>query len=263
MDAAQGICAMQQRLAIVTGAAGDIGRAIAQRLKQDHDVVVLADLDLTAAQNAAHGLGAGFVAMQVDVTNPQACADLAAAVAPLGQVACLVNNAGAAWGASLHQTTPESWAKDRALNFDGNYLMFHALADQLIAGKGSVINVASVNGLGVYGHPAYSAAKAGMIHLTRAIAVEYGQYGVRANSVAPGTVRTQAWEARAANNPDVFKDAAEHYPLGRIVLPEDVADAVGFLASASAISGVCLPVDCGLSAGIPALARTFSQTEDY
>jgi NAD(P)-dependent dehydrogenase (short-subunit alcohol dehydrogenase family) len=256
---------MGQRLAIVTGAAGDIGRAIAQRLGQDHDLVVLADRDIEAATRAQTALGAGYLAMAVDVTLPESCGALAAEVAKLGEVATLVNNAGAAWGASLHQTTPESWARDRALNFDGNFLMFHAFADLLVAAKGSVINIASVNGFGVYGHPAYSAAKAGMLHLTRAIAVEYGRHGVRANAVAPGTVRTQAWEARAALNPNVFKDAAEHYPLGRIVLPEDVANAVGFLASplAAAITGICLPVDCGLTAGIPALARTFSQTEDY
>jgi NAD(P)-dependent dehydrogenase (short-subunit alcohol dehydrogenase family) len=256
---------MGQRLAIVTGAAGDIGRAIARRLRQDHDLVVLADRDLPAAERAAQALGDGFVALPLDVTLTESCADLALRVAGMGEVATLVNNAGAAWGASLHQTTPESWAKDRALNFDGMFLMFNAFAPQLIAAKGAVVNIASVNGFGVYGHPAYSAAKAGMIHLTRAIAVEYGRYGVRANAVAPGTVRTQGWEARAAANPNVFTEAAEHYALGRIVLPEDVANAVGFLASplAAAITGICLPVDCGLTAGIPALARTFSQTEDY
>ena len=119
--------------------------------------------------------------------------------------------------------------------------------------------------MGVYGHPAYSAAKAGMIHMTRLIAVEYGKFGIRANAVAPGTVRTQAWEARAAANPDIFREAAAHYPLGRIARAEDVAEAVGFLASplAGAITGICLPVDCGLTAGIPALARTFSQSADF
>jgi NAD(P)-dependent dehydrogenase (short-subunit alcohol dehydrogenase family) len=256
---------MGQRLAIVTGAAGDIGRAIAQRLGQDHDLVVLADRDIAAAERAATNLGTGFVAMALDVTDPESCKALAARIEALDAATTLVNNAGAAWGASLHQTTPETWAKDRALNFDGSFLMFHAFAAQLIKTRGAVINIASVNALGVYGHPAYSAAKAGMLQLTRSIAVEYGRYGVRANAVAPGTVRTQAWEARAALNPNVFKDAAEHYPLGRIVMPEDVANAVGFLASeqAAAISGICLPVDCGLTAGIPALARTFSQTDDY
>lgn len=254
-----------QRLAVVTGAAGDIGRAIAARLRQDHDHVILADRDAAAADRAAAQLGAGFTVVETDVTDVASCAALAEACARFGTVQTLVNNAGAAWGESLQATTPDSWHRDRALNLDGAFLVFHALAGQLKSSRGSVVNVASVNGIGVFGHPAYSAAKAGMLHLTRAIAVEYGQYGIRANAVAPGTVRTQAWEARSAANPDVFTEAASHYALGRIATPEDVAHAVGFLASplAAAITGVTLPVDCGLTAGIPALARTFSQSDDY
>lgn len=254
-----------KRLALVTGAAGDIGRAISLRLKADHDLVVMTDRDLAAVQAAVGALGAGFVAMQLDVTDPAGCAAVAATVAELGQVATLVNNAGAAKALSLQSTRPEDWRADTALNLDAPFFVFQAFADQLKATKGSVINIASVNGMAVFGHPAYAAAKAGMIHLTRLIAVEYGRFGVRANTVAPGTVRTQAWEARAAQNPDVFKEAAAHYPLGRIVAPKDVAEAVGFLASplAAAITGACLPVDCGLTAGTPSLARTFTQSSDY
>jgi NAD(P)-dependent dehydrogenase (short-subunit alcohol dehydrogenase family) len=228
-------------------------------------VVVLADRDLAAAERAASALGAGFVPMQLDVTDPAAVASFAKAVASLGALQTLVNNAGGVQAASLQSTSVADWQADRALNLDAVYFLFSALASQLKATQGSVVNIASVNGLGVYGHPAYSAAKAGMIHLTRQIAVEYGQFGIRANSVAPGTVRTQAWEARAAANPDIFKEATAHYPLGRIARTEDVAEAVGFLASplAAAITGICLPVDCGLTAGVPALARTFSQSPDY
>ncbi|NPD16016.1 SDR family oxidoreductase [Xinfangfangia sp. D13-10-4-6] len=253
------------RLAIITGAAGDIGRAIAARLRRDHDIVLMADLDLAAVTRAAHALGDAFVPHQTDVTDPHSCQALAERADELGSLSTLVNNAGAARAPGLQSTTLTDWQSDRALNLDAAFHSFHALAPQLIAGKGSVINIASVNGMGVYGHPAYSAAKAGMIHLTRMIAVEYGRHGVRANVVAPGTVRTQAWEARAQQNPDVFREAAKHYPLGRIVRPEDVAEAVGFLASplAAAITGVCLPVDCGLTAGQPALARTFSQSDDW
>lgn len=253
------------RVAVVTGGVGDIGRAIAARLRRDHDLVVLADLNLAAAEAVAHGMGAGFVAVQTDVTDAESCAALAQRVVGLGQLGTLVNNAGAARAASLQSTSLADWQADRALNLDAAFLTFHALAPLLIAARGAVVNIASVNGVAVFGHPAYSAAKAGMIHLTRLIAVEYGRYGVRANAVAPGTVRTQAWEARAAQNPDVFREAATHYPLGRIVAPEDVAEAVGFLASslAAAITGICLPVDCGLTAGPPALARTFTQSADW
>lgn len=256
---------MTTRLAVVTGAAGDIGQAIVRRLLQDHDAVLMADRDLAGAEAAAREIGPACTGIRVDVTDPASCAALAEAAAAAGGVTTLVNNAGAALGASLQGTSPENWQADRALNLDAAFYVFAALAGQLAAHRGSVVNVASVNGLSVFGHPAYSAAKAGMIHLTRLIAVEYGAKGIRANAVAPGTVRTRAWQTRADANPDVFREAAEHYALGRIVAPEDVAEAVGFLASplAAAITGVVLPVDCGLTAGIPALARTFSQSDDY
>ena len=254
---------MADTVAIVTGGSGDIGQAIARRLKRDHAHVILADRDIAGAQAAARDIGCS--AFAVDVTDPAACAALADHAKDMGDLATLVNNAGAARAVSLQATTLDDWQADRALNLDAAFIVFRALADQLVAARGSVVNIASVNGMGVFGHPAYSAAKAGMIHLTRLIAVEYGHHGVRANAVAPGTVRTRAWEARAAENPAVFDEAAAHYALGRIVRPEDVAEAVGFLASplAAAITGACLPVDCGLTAGIPALAATFSQSDDY
>ena len=185
--------------------------------------------------------------------------------AELGEVTTLVNNAGAARAVSLHDTTADIWRRDNALNLEAPFLCFRAFEEALKLTQGSVVNITSVNGMAVFGHPAYSAAKAGLIHLTRLIAVEYGKFGIRCNAVAPGTVRTQAWEARAAVNPQVFAEAKHWYPLQRIVRPEDVANAVAFLAGpqAFAISGVCLPVDCGLTAGQAPLARTFSQSEHY
>jgi NAD(P)-dependent dehydrogenase (short-subunit alcohol dehydrogenase family) len=131
-------------------------------------------------------------------------------------------------------------------------------------GGGSIVNIGSVNGLGALGDPAYSAAKAGMISLTRSLALEYGRFGVRANIVLPGTVRTPLWERRAKKDPKVLARLARWYPLGRIVEPEDVARAVGFLASdaASAITGAALPVDCGLSAGNIVMARELT-LEDF
>ncbi|EHS51328.1 short-chain dehydrogenase/reductase SDR [Rhizobium sp. PDO1-076] len=254
-------------IAVVTGAAGDIGRAIALRLADSHDIVVLVDIDVAAAEKAARDLGTAerFVALGCDVTSEVELAALASKIAGFGLVHTLVNNAGAARAVSLHDTDGDIWRKDNALNLEAPFLCFRAFADALKQSQGSVVNISSVNGMAVFGHPAYSAAKAGLIHLTKLIAVEYGKFGIRANAVAPGTVRTQAWEARAAANPQVFEEAKRWYALRRIATAEDIANAVFFLAGdqAAAITGVCLPVDCGLTAGQAELARTFSQSEHY
>ncbi len=164
---------------------------------------------------------------------------------------------------SLHDTTAEIWRQDARLNLEAAFLTFRTLEDALKATNGSVVNIASVNGMAVFGHPAYSAAKAGLIHFTRLVAFEYGKFGIRSNAVEPGTVRTQAWEARAAANPRAFEEAKRWYALRRIATALDVANAVYFLSSeqAAAITGVFLPLDCGLTAGQAELARTFSQSE--
>jgi NAD(P)-dependent dehydrogenase (short-subunit alcohol dehydrogenase family) len=258
---------MTQSIAIVTGAAGDIGRAIARRLSNDHVSILMVDIDGVAVEQAARDLGANdrFVAIACDVTDEESVAVMAQAAAARGVVGTLVNNAGAAHAVSLHETTPDIWRKDNALNLEAAFLCFRAVEDMLKATKGSVVNIASVNGMNVFGHPAYSAAKAGLLHFTKLVAVEYGKFGIRSNAVAPGTVRTKAWQARATANPNVFDEARRWYPLQRVVDPDDVANAVGFLASplAAAITGVCLPVDCGLTAGQAELARTFSQSPHY
>jgi len=254
-------------VAVVTGAAGDIGRAIALRLADGHDIVVLVDIDGAAAEKAARDLGSAerFVALGCDVTSEAELAALAVKIAGFGLVHTLVNNAGAARAVSLHDTDGDIWRKDNALNLEAPFLCFRAFSEALKQSQGSVVNISSVNGMAVFGHPAYSAAKAGLIHLTKLIAVEYGKFGIRSNAVAPGTVRTQAWEARAAANPEVFEEAKRWYALRRIATAQDIANAVFFLSGdqAAAITGVCLPVDCGLTAGQAELARTFSQSEHY
>jgi NAD(P)-dependent dehydrogenase (short-subunit alcohol dehydrogenase family) len=107
------------------------------------------------------------------------------------------------------------------------------------------------------GDPAYSAAKAGMISMTRSLAQEYGRFGIRVNIVLPGTVRTPIWDERARKDPAVLRTLERWYPLGRIVEPSDIVNAVAFLASdlAAAITGVALPVDCGLTSGNIVMAR--------
>lgn len=256
-----------RRIAVVTGAAGDIGRAIAKRLADSHDFVVLLDLDGESVQKAARSLGDTdrFLAVTCDVTQEEDLDRVAAEIAKHGLVHTLVNNAGAARAVSLGDTDADIWRRDNALNLEAPFLCFRAFEAALKESQGALVNISSVNGMAVFGHPAYSAAKAGLIHLTKLIAVEYGKFGIRANAVAPGTVRTQAWEARASANPHVFEEAKRWYALRRIATAEDVANAVYFLSSdqAAAITGVCLPVDCGLTAGQAELARTFSQSDNY
>ena len=118
-------------------------------------------------------------------------------------------------------------------------------------GSGNVVFISSVNGLMHFGNPAYSAAKAGLIAYAKAIAVERGARGVRANVVCPGSVRTPAWDHRLAADPALLGKVLPHYPLGRLVTPEEVANATLFLASpaAAGITGIALAVDAGLTAG--------------
>jgi NAD(P)-dependent dehydrogenase (short-subunit alcohol dehydrogenase family) len=117
--------------------------------------------------------------------------------------------------------------------------------------SGTIIFIASVNALLHVGNPAYSAAKAGMLAYCRAIAVEDGANGIRANAICPGSVLTNAWQHRLERDPGILDATARFYPLGRLVEPREVADAALFLASplASGITGVALPVDGGLTAG--------------
>jgi NAD(P)-dependent dehydrogenase (short-subunit alcohol dehydrogenase family) len=259
---------MSNRLstAIVTGAGGDIGRAIALALCDRHAVAAV-DLDGNAAEATAAAIraaGGTAAAIACDVTDLAALARMADEARALGPVTVLVNNAGGASALSLRGLDDAALDADLSLNLAAAIRAFRALEPDLRRG-GALVNIASVNGIGAYGHPAYSAAKAGLIHFTRLVAVEYGRFGLRANAVAPGTVRTRAWDARAAANPGVLDEAARWYPLGRVATPDDVAAAVRFLAGpdSAAITGICLPVDCGLTAGSPPLAATFTQSPDY
>ncbi len=253
-----------QRVAIVTGAGGDIGRAIAKGLREDGYMVMAADLDAASAAETAAG-DDGIVPFTADVTNTSSITAMADAARNLGSVALLVNNAGRAQAYSLAELDAQLLRADIALNLEAAFLCFKAVEEDLKASRGVLVNIVSVNGIGVYGHPAYSAAKAGMIQFTKMVAVEYGKYGIRANAVAPGSVATRAWQDRTATNPEIFEDIRRWYPLGRIAETKDVANAVRFLAGAgaAAITGTCLPVDCGLTAGQAEMAHSFTQSDAY
>ena len=164
----------------------------------------------------------------------------------------LVHCAAVAEASGLHEMTDAEWQRERAIALDGGFYLARAVLPAMVERRtGVIINIGSVNGHAAYGQPAYSAAKAGLESLTQNLAVRYGPYGIRANAVAPGTVRTPAWRSREEANPALFDQLARWYPTGRVGTPEDIAHAVLFLASdrAAWITGTTLTVDGGLTAG--------------
>ncbi len=253
-----------RRWAFVTGAGGDIGGAIADLLAFRGWGVACADIDAAQAEARAaciRAAGGAAEAIRTDVTDEASVGAAATAALALGDVRALVNNAGHAFAPTMKGMDYASWRRDIALNLDGAFLCIRAFQDHLLAAGGAIVNMGSVNGIGVYGHPAYSAAKAGLLHLTRCLAVEFGPQGVRVNAVAPGTVRTKAWAGRLAANPQVFDEVAAWHPLRRVATPADVAAAAAFLLSdeAAHITGIVLPVDGGIGAGIPQLSASITQ----
>jgi NAD(P)-dependent dehydrogenase (short-subunit alcohol dehydrogenase family) len=258
----------RNKVVAITGAAGGIGRELCRHFGGEGAVIAALDRS-EAVTGLAEALGASGVRAQSAVVDIGDSAAVGSAftefIAALGPVDILVNNAGVSRNPSLERTTPEGWRDDVNANLNGAFNCSHAVLPAMKERRaGVIVNIGSVNGLGALGDAAYSAGKAGMISLTRSLAVEFGRYGIRANIVCPGTVRTPIWDERASRNPEVLEELQRWYPLRRIVEPIEVMRAVTFLASdaASAITGVVLPVDCGLSAGNIVMARELT-LEDF
>lgn len=251
------------RLTLVTGAAGGIGRALVQRFVEGGDRVIAHDRDRTAVTDLATAHPPGRV-VPVASELPDLSAlqtELEPVITAHGPIGAAVANAGSAAGAALETLTPADWQHDLDVNLNAAYSTVQAVLPGLKTTRGAVIFVGSVNGLTAIGDPAYSVAKAGVIAYARALAMEYGPLGVRANVVCPGTVRTPIWQARVEADPQIFENLRRWYPLGDVVAPQDIAEAVWFLASPQArmITGVVLPVDGGLMAGNRVLAAELTQ----
>ncbi|MBB3260218.1 NAD(P)-dependent dehydrogenase (short-subunit alcohol dehydrogenase family) [Paraburkholderia bannensis] len=254
------------RVVLVTGACGGIGRALCKRFVDAGDTVLALDREGAAVQQLAGEFGAQRLeALAADVSDAAALADaVARAVAARGPVDVAVANAGGALGTTLAHTDAASWRRDVDLNLNGSYYTVEAVRASMIErGRGVLVLIGSVNGLSALGHPAYSAAKAALVSYTKALAMELGPHCIRANIVCPGTVKTQAWHSRVAKNPEIFEQLKKWYPLGDVATPEDIADAVQFLASphARVITGVALPVDAGLMAGNRLMANELTLDE--
>jgi meso-butanediol dehydrogenase/(S,S)-butanediol dehydrogenase/diacetyl reductase len=256
------------RVVVITGGGSGLGRHMARRFAAEGASVVVADVEEQAAREVAGEIPASqgrALACRVDVARVDEVDAMVKTVRrELGPVDVLINNAAKATDRDFLDLDEEQWEQDVSIALKGSFFCSKAVLPEMIRREsGVILNISSVNALGFYGNEAYSAAKAGVLSLTRSLAVRYGPSGIRANAIAPGTLRTPAWEERTSKDPGIFERVAEWYPLGRVGEPEDVANAALFLASdeASWITGAVLSVDGGLLAGTSNMMQEIIKTE--
>jgi meso-butanediol dehydrogenase/(S,S)-butanediol dehydrogenase/diacetyl reductase len=253
---------LSERVAIVTGAGSGIGQAIAVGYAAEGASVVVADVRPDGGrETVAHieQAGGSAVFVEVDVTRGSDTQRMAAAALDAyGRVDVLVNNAATGGGDNILVTDEQTWDRVVAIVLKSVFLCTRAVLPHMIEQhRGAIVNISSVNGLTGMGDEAYSAAKAGVINLTQNLAIRYGQNGVRANVICPGTIQTPIWAPRVAMQPDIFERLGAWYPVGRVGQPSDVAAAAVFLGSdeAAFVSGAVLTVDGGLTAGMYRFSR--------
>jgi len=247
---------LSNRIALVTGGGSGIGEAISRLFAAEGAAIAVTDLIPERAERVAAAIresGGKAAAYQIDVADATSVSNAVnQAAGELGTIDILVNNAAISVGDDILTIEPDVWDFNLGVVLRGPYLCSRAVLPGMLAQRrGAIVNISSVNGLTGLGEEAYGAAKAGLINLTQNMAVKYGASGVRANAIAPGTIRTPIWNDTLAKAPNVFENLAKFYPMQRVGEPEEVARAALFLASddASFITGVTLPVDGGLMAG--------------
>ena len=249
-----------QKVAVITGAARGIGLATAEKFLAEGWRVALIDIDGAALKKSAARLGNAtrVLAVTCDVALPKPVnAAIGRIVKHFGRIDALVNNAGTAVFKALLDTTYEEWQRVLAVNLTGPFICTQACAPQLIANKGSVVNIGSISGLRASTlRVAYGTSKAAVMHLTKQQAAELGNRSVRVNAIAPGPVDTAM--AKEVHSAAIRKDYHDAIPLNRYGLESEIAAAIWFLCSpaASYVNGQVLAVDGGFDAtgiGLPSL----------
>ena len=240
---------LQDKVAIVTGAAGGVGRAVVELLVGRGARVVAQDID-----EAVGALTSEHVAAVVgDVADPEVAQHgVARALEVFGKLDVLVNNAGRTLNSAIGDTSDEDWDLLMRVNARGNFVQSRA-AFRFMAthGGGSIVSVTSISAsIALPLTSAYSASKGAITALTRVLAIEGAPVNVRANSVAPGVIDTGFLNGIRSDGQEYLRSFGSAHPLGRIASPRDVAEAVAYLASdrASFVTGTTLTVDGGFTA---------------
>ena len=245
---------LEGKVTVVTGAGNGIGEATARRFAREGAIVVANDVDMEQARSVVTDLqrsGARALAVAGDVTKRADVETLMHhVVAEFGRVDVLINNAGINRDAMSHKMTEEQWDQVLSVNLKGTFLCAQAALTRMREhGWGRVVNTSSIGSLGNIGQANYAASKAGVIGLTRTLALEYAKYGITVNCIAPGPVMTRM----LAGVPEAIREKiVARVPIGRIARPDEIAGVHAFLASddAAYITGQVVFVDGGMSVGV-------------
>ena len=250
---------MERKVTIITGAARGIGLATTQMLLEEGHAVVMVDRDVDVLNTEADQLN-NVLALSLDVSVPeQVDAMIAESEAKFGRIDNLINNAGVADFGPIAETTFERWRTVMATNLDGVFLCSQAAIPALKKTKGCIVNIASISGLRASTlRVAYGTSKAAVMQLTQQQAVELGEFGIRANCVAPGPVRTKL--AMAVHTQDIIDAYHDAIPLNRYGSEAEIAGLIVFLCSdrASYINGQVIAADGGFEStgvGLPSLRK--------
>lgn len=247
----------QGKVVLVTGAAGDIGHAIAEAFLQRGATVIASDVRDAALKERVAALASSgdVIGVTADLADPQAIAMLAKeALGHGGRVDILVNNAAFQPDGDVEDCDPEIFDLAFAVNVRAPFLLSRALVPSMrAAGGGAIVNISSVHATAPGPRRlAYATTKTALLGMTRSLAVDLGSHNIRVNALSPGATMTSqlrdAWARRQpkSGSVDVFRHASRQHPLGRIADLSDIAEAAVFLAESSFISGVELRIDGGL-----------------